>query len=119
MSTLDFSVRRACPEVRLWRAVILQVIQDFASQSRNKDAQTAKLHARNWIFGCSHDLHTVCDMADIHPHVLKTVANRIATSGLSWRAPAGKGKRYLERKLYRDRQQTLQAISSSSEVFLS
>lgn len=105
MSTLNITNEKTrCSEQALACAVILQALMDLGSRAKHKEAEQAKHDAKEWIFGNSRNLHMVCDMADIHPWAIKRAGQKILDEGgLNWRAPAGKGKRYWERRNYRER----------------
>jgi hypothetical protein len=54
-------------EVRLWRSVIDQQIQDFLSEDRSEEARVAKGRARIWLRAKSADFWTVCHLAALDP----------------------------------------------------
>lgn len=88
----------------LFRAVLTQMYMDLGSKSRNAESQYAKMEAENFMRSNSRDFHMICDMADIHPDTVKRIGKMILENGLKWRAEAGKGIRYHERREYRRRE---------------
>lgn len=90
-------------ETSLWVAVISQAIVDGLSNSRNPEAQYHKHEAIRWLTGGSKDFTLVCYFADMDPDYVRRKAKKALIAPTPWRAEAGKGKRYLERKTYRER----------------
>lgn len=91
------------PYRALARAIVLQALMDLGSKRDSSEASYYRFEAEQWLFGSSPGYYMICDIAEYHPSRIKTVAQRIKDKGMSWRAPAGQGKRYEERKLYREK----------------
>jgi hypothetical protein len=93
------------PEQKLAVAKILQMLQDLAGKShvaRNEEG-VIRWRAENWFFGPS-DLAQWCEMAGYRPEVVRQKARDILQNGWpQWRAAAGTGARYEERKAFRAR----------------
>lgn len=90
-------------ESALWAAVITQAMMDALSRSRNPEQLYHKQAATQWLTGNSKDFFLVCLMAGMDPHYVRRKAKKALVSPISWRASPGQGKRYLERKSYRQR----------------
>ena len=88
-------------EMALWVAVITQAMMDALSRSDNSEARYNKHEAINWLTGNSRNFITVCHYAGLDPDYVRKKAKRALVAPQPWRAEAGKGKRYLERKAYR------------------
>lgn len=50
-------------ERALWRAVILQMLEDATNHSRKPQDKFARMQARNWLEGNHRDFTMVCDLA--------------------------------------------------------
>lgn len=90
-------------ERALWIAVITQAMMDALSKSRNPELVYHKRDAIYWLFENNRDFVTVCLHAGFDPDYVRQKAKRAITSPTPWRADPGKGKRYTERKAYRER----------------
>ena len=90
-------------ERALWVAVITQAIMDALSRANNSEARYYKNEAINWLTGNSKNFVSVCLNAGFDPDYIRRKAKRTLLQPKNWRAEAGKGKRYLERKEYRKR----------------
>jgi hypothetical protein len=90
-------------ETALWVAVITQALMDALNRSRHPEQQHHKQAAIQWLTGNSRDFRHVCELAGLDHNYVRRKAKRAIVSPLAWRAPPGKGKRYLERKAYRQR----------------
>ena len=95
-------------ETALWVAVITQAMMDALSNSRNPETIACKQAAIAWLTGNSRDFHTVCHYAGMDPDYVRKKAKRSLANPTSWRAEAGKGSRYEERKAYRKKIKALQ-----------
>lgn len=60
------------PERALWRAVVLQAIQDGATQPTQEVGAVNKSAARAWLRGETKDFKMVCDLASLGPSKLQT-----------------------------------------------
>jgi hypothetical protein len=89
-------------ETALWSAVITQALMDALTRSRNPEALYSKHTAIAWLTGNSKDFIMVCLCAGFEPDYVRKKAKRAIASPQRWRAEPGKGKRYLERKKYRN-----------------
>ena len=90
-------------ETALWVAVITQAMMDALSRARNSEAMYHKHEAIRWLSDNSKDFRLVCMLAERDPDAIRRQAKRALVSPVSWRAAAGHGKRYNERKAYRQR----------------
>lgn len=97
----DFNPTRG--ERALWVAVITQAMMDALSRSQNAEARFHKHEAINWITGNNPGFTLVCLLAGFDPSYIRRKCKRALIAPRPWRAEAGKGKRYIERKAYRER----------------
>jgi hypothetical protein len=120
------------PEVRLWRAVLLQMVEDAAftyrpiqrknfhsmtdeekakaTKSRNSltaEAQRNRNIARAWLLGNSKDFREVCHLAQLDPEAVRDNAQRLARQG--WPSP---NRKYQQRIVVGDSDETAAAKSS-------
>lgn len=99
-----------CPvrgETALWTAVITQAMMDALTHANNAEALYYKNEAIHWLTSNSRDFNMVCQMAGKEPDEVRRKAKKALASPKPWRAEAGQGKRYLERKTYRQKMKTL------------
>lgn len=68
-------------EQTLWRAVVLQAFQDSAYVGANRDRIAPRATARAWLTGWSPDFIQVCNLADLNPEQVRTVADGRAARG--------------------------------------
>lgn len=79
----------ADPEVRLWRAVIIQAINDATgvvharSPAQRRNAIRMRNEARNWLTNNSPDFRDVCSMASVNPNHIVILADRLRAK--EWR----------------------------------
>ena len=90
-------------ERAVWVAVITQAMMDALSRAKNAEARYHKEEAIRWLTGNSKDFVTVCLFAGFDPDYIRMRAKRALAAPTLWRAEPGKGKRYLERKAYREK----------------
>jgi hypothetical protein len=103
-------------ETALWVAVITQAMMDALNRSKNAEALYHKNEALQWLTGNSKDFHLVCMHAGMDPDYVRRKAKRSLVSPVAWRAAPGKGKRYYERRAYRQRlKEKTKAPPSSAE----
>ena len=88
-------------ETALWVAVIMQAVTDARSKCKKAESKFFKNEAINWLTGNSKDFVDVCLCAGLNPDYVRSRAKKAIISATAWRAEAGKGKRYEERKKYR------------------
>lgn len=82
-------------EQALWRAVILQMLEDATSQSTKPNDQYHKFMAREWLLSDSKDFHMVCDLAGFDVGYLRKNIKRALLNHCKWRedsAPKPKKK---------------------------
>lgn len=89
-------------ETALWIAVIMQAMLDALSRATHSEARFYKYEALCWLTGNSRDFIEVCLLAGLEPGYVRRKAKRALSSPIRWRADPGKGKRYLERRAYRE-----------------
>jgi hypothetical protein len=96
------------PEVKLWRAVLLQAIEDatfrYKPKKRKKkmtpeewervtaaraearrNAKREQTTARDWLLGFSRDFRLVCSLAGVDPEAVHDRAKKLARQG--WEIP--------------------------------
>jgi len=91
-------------ERSIWIAVITQAMMDALSRSQKPEEQFHKFEATRWLTDNSQDFRNVCSLADLDPDYVRLKAKKALATGGLWRAEAGTGKRYEERKAYRERE---------------
>lgn len=79
----------------LYRAIILQAIQDLGSNSHKSEAKNAKRDAAAWIG--TDDFKEICLRAGWTPEFILDKMNQVRVNGYSWRKPAGQGWRVKKR----------------------
>lgn len=84
-------------ERALWRAVVLQALEDAASNSKKPTDQYHKLEALHWLEGRSGDFVTVCDLAGFMHKDVRAAAKRALLNSCKWRLPAGTGVKAKEK----------------------
>lgn len=84
-------------ETALWRAVIVQAVQDARSNSKKPEAATAKAEAMEWF--TSEDFRDVCIRANLCPDTTYRKIMFSIENNTQWRLPAGQGWRAQARKL--------------------
>ncbi len=93
------------PEMRgfraLWRAIILQALEDAASNSKKSKEQYFKTQAIHWLNHGGQDFVEVCDYAGLDPDYARKQIKKALSRGCKWRAEAGLGKDAERRKLRR------------------
>ena len=90
-------------ERSMWVAVITQAMMDALSRSRKPDEQFCKFEATRWLTNNNGHFRNVCMLAGMDPDYVRVKAKKALAENISWRAEAGTGKRYEERKMYRER----------------
>lgn len=80
-------------EQALWRAVILQALEDAVSNSCKTNEKYHKTQALHWLEGTSKDFLLVCDYAGLSPEYVKKKIKHALSRGCKWRADAGCGKK--------------------------
>ncbi|MEK6745985.1 MAG: hypothetical protein AABY33_03025 [Pseudomonadota bacterium] len=103
---LEKAMGNACGETALWVAVITQAMMDALSRCKKSESIYSKQEAIRWLTGNSKDFNDVCLCAGMNPDYVRRKAKKIIASPRNWRAEAGKGSRYHERKKYREKQRT-------------
>lgn len=85
-------------EQALWRAVILQMLEDATSQSRKTQDQHARTQARNWLEGRHADFIMVCDMAGLDVQYVRKKIKKALQSQQGWRRTPTHIHRPIEKK---------------------
>lgn len=70
---------------RTYRAILLQMIQDIASESKKVEVVGYKREARNWLK--SPDFIVVCELADYDPDYVRRKIDEAANRNFQWRKP--------------------------------
>ncbi|NBO18713.1 MAG: hypothetical protein EBV03_05680 [Proteobacteria bacterium] len=96
-------------EKAMWMAVITQAMMDALSRSSKVDEQYHKHEAIRWLTGNGKDFKMVCILADVDPEYIRSRVKKALAAPRLWRAKAGSGIRYQERKAYRSRIKRQQA----------
>ena len=99
---LEESYNHAQGEMSLWIGVVTQAMIDALGKSRDPEVLYHKHEAIHWLSEGSKDFIMVCQCAGFDPDYVRRKAKRALACPMPWRAPAGKGERYLERKVYRE-----------------
>ena len=73
-------------ERALWRAVLLQMLEDAASQSSKPHDKYNKEMARNWLESNSQDFYMVCDLAGFDIGYLRKNIKKALLNNCKWRA---------------------------------
>lgn len=100
-------------ETTLWIAVITQALMDALSRSHHAEARYHKHEAMRWLTENTKDFITVCLYAGLDPDYVRQNAKRTLASPTRWRAEPGQGKRYAERKAYRDKLKAQSALPAA------
>lgn len=101
LAWLEEPYNHARGEMALWVAVITQAMMDALNRANTAEAAYYKHEAIHWLTGGSKDFIMVCHYAGLDPDYVRRNAKRALVSPVPWRAEPRKGKRYLERKAYR------------------
>lgn len=64
-------------EVRMWRAVLDQAVQDFLNTSDTSEAKRERKKAQIFLRGNSSDFFDVCDLAYVSPDVVRWKINEL------------------------------------------
>ena len=65
--------RKGEKEIRLWRAVLDQAIQDYQKNPVEPEDIRAKEEAQMWLRGDTEDFKEVCDMAMLNTRTVKAI----------------------------------------------
>ena len=65
--------RKGENEIRLWRAVLDQAIQDYQKNPVEPEDIRAKEEAQMWLRGDTEDFKEVCDMAMLNTRTVKAI----------------------------------------------
>ena len=65
-----------CPEIRLWRRVLLQALLDAAKTSQRKKAKTWKMQAIYWLKNKPRDFIDVCRLADLEIEKISPIIDK-------------------------------------------
>ena len=84
-------------ERALWRAVIVQMLEDAASQSAKDHDKYNKEMARNWLESNSQDFYMVCDLAGFDVGYLRTNIKKALLNNCKWRAES-KPRKKIQKK---------------------
>ena len=84
---------------------------DALSNAKNPETQYHKHEAIRWLTENSKDFIEVCQNAGLDPDDIRRKAKKAIANPSLWRAKAGTGKRYLERKRYRQKVKHAQNIA--------
>lgn len=103
---LEKACNNARGETALWVAVITQAMMDALSRCKKSESVYHKYEAISWLTGNSKDFNDVCLCAGLNPDYVRRKAKKVIAAPVPWRAEAGKGKRYQERKKYRQKQRS-------------
>lgn len=104
-------------EKAMWVAVITQAMMDALSRSNKSEDSYQRHEAIQWLTGGSKDFRTVCQLAGFDPDYIRKKAKQCLAAPRPWRAIAGTGKRYEERKAYRKRIKELKHLPATPLVF--
>lgn len=79
-------------------------MQDALSKCKKAESIYQKHEATIWLTDNSKDFVDVCLCAGMNPDYVRSKAKKTLAKPTLWRAEAGTGKRYEERKKYRIKQ---------------
>ena len=96
----DWSVRG---ERALWRAVILQMLEDAARDSSKPVDLYNKEVARNWLQSGSQDFFMVCDLAGFDVEYLRKNIKKALLNNCKWREEA-QPKKPAKKKIRKDKE---------------
>ncbi len=102
LAWLNDAYNSARGETSLWVAVITQAMMDALSRCKKTESIYQKHEATRWLTSNSKDFINVCLCAGMDPDYVRRKAKNILSSPRPWRAQAGQGKRYEERRQYRE-----------------
>jgi hypothetical protein len=103
LSWLDDPYCTVKGETGLWIAVITQALVDALCKSKNPELVYCKDEAIRWLTNNNKDFVEVCLLAGLDPDYIRKKAKKAIISPTAWRAAPGFGKRYVERKIYRQK----------------
>jgi hypothetical protein len=103
-------------ETALWVAVITQAMMDGLSRCRKTESKYRKHEATVWLTNNSKDFIDVCLCAGLNPDYVRRKAKQLLSSPRPWRAAAGEGKRYEERRRYREKRRLEASIPPNIEI---
>lgn len=72
-------------EQALWRAVILQMLEDATNNSKKPQEQFARTQARNWLEGTHRDFATVCELAGFDISYVRKKVKQALLNHCQWR----------------------------------
>lgn len=101
------SNKSASWEINLWIAVLTQAVMDACSKSAQREARYYRRDAIDWLTSNSKDFQFVCINAGMEPSYVMRKAAKAIKEKASFRAAPGKGLRYLDRKMYREKLRAL------------
>lgn len=79
-------------ERAVWKAVILQMLEDATSEAKKPQDSRNREHARAWLDGTSQDFHTVCDLAGFDPAYIRSKVKKALAAPADWRRNATHAK---------------------------
>lgn len=88
----------AASEEELWRAVIVQAIQDATCNSRKPECEIHRMEAIRWLTRSFEDFEDVCIRAGLDPNYVRVRAKKAFANPKSWRTAFGKSEKYRARK---------------------
>lgn len=94
----------------LFRAVILQAIQDAKSRSGKQEMVFWRNQAHHWLFTDRKDFTFICDLAGFHPDHVRRKINAAQERGFFWKnaplqavkqkpAPKKRGRKPMEKQM--------------------
>jgi hypothetical protein len=76
-----FNSPKSSGESTLWKAVILQALQDAVCGSKKAETGYHKRMARQWLKGTTKHFYTICSLADLDPDCVKEKAKECIERG--------------------------------------
>lgn len=72
-------------ERAVWRAVILQMLEDATNHSKKPQEKRHRDQALNWLEGTSEDFKIVCDLAGFEPAFVRKKVKQALLNSTRWR----------------------------------
>lgn len=88
----EAGTRQVRGEQAIWRAVILQMLEDATCHSRKQQDVHNREQALHWLNSSSHDFQMVCDFAGLNPDYVRKQVKKALLNQCQWRKNPAKPK---------------------------